>query len=68
MYPAINANLNELVYKNREQFSLTTTVIFGVVLLLLIQNVSLLKKPLDNIKTIEIIANLEDPVAKPKPD
>lgn len=68
MYPAINANFNELVYKNREQFSLTTTVIFGVVLLLLIQNVSLLNKPLDGIKTIEIIANLEDPVAKPKPD
>ena len=52
MYPAINANFNELVYKNREQFSLTTTVIFGVVLLLLIQNVSLLNKPLDGIKTI----------------
>lgn len=69
MYSAtFNTHLNELVYKNREQFSFTTTVIFGVVLLLLIQNVSLLKKPLDSIKTIEIIANLEDPVVKPKPD
>jgi protein TonB len=68
MYPTINANLNELVYKNREQFSLTTTVIFSLVLLLLIENLTLLKKPLDSIKTIEIIANLEDPVARPKPD
>jgi protein TonB len=68
MYSAINANFNELVYKNREQFSFTTTVIFGVVLLLLIQNASLLNKPLDSIKTIEIIANLEDPVAKQKPE
>lgn len=63
-----NTTLNEFFYKNREQFSLTTTVIFSLVLLLLIQNITLQKKPLDSIKTIEIIANLEDPVARPKPD